>query len=79
MRLPTCQQEAAAPWPDVKMSHRHNRTDPPISGHSAPSQEAVARPFFSRMLPVMRNLSRAYRVDLVFLNNASTDETLTRI
>ena len=43
------------------------------------NEEAVVGPFFTRMLPVMRNLSAAYRVDLVFLNNASTDDTLTRI
>ncbi len=35
--------------------------------------------FFERMRPVIEELSSVYKVDLVFLNNASSDETATAI
>lgn len=43
------------------------------------NEEGIVRLFFERLLPVMHELSSRYRVDLVFLNNASTDRTLAEI
>ena len=40
------------------------------------NEERVVPLFFARMLPVIKKLSDRYLVDLVFLNNASTDGTL---
>ncbi|HEX3914557.1 MAG TPA: glycosyltransferase family 2 protein [Steroidobacteraceae bacterium] len=39
------------------------------------NEEKVVPLFFARMLPVMEALAERYSVDLVFLNNASTDAT----
>jgi glycosyltransferase involved in cell wall biosynthesis len=40
------------------------------------NEETVVPLFFERMLPVMEVLAKRYAVDLVFLNNASTDATI---
>ncbi len=40
------------------------------------NEEKTVPLFFSRMLPVIESLSARYKVDLLFLNNASTDGTL---
>ena len=43
------------------------------------NEEAAIPLFVARILPVMRALEPGYRVRLVFLNNASTDDSLARI
>jgi polyisoprenyl-phosphate glycosyltransferase len=43
------------------------------------NEEAVVRPFFDRLLPVVKELSAKCDVNVVFLNNASTDNTLSQI
>jgi glycosyltransferase involved in cell wall biosynthesis len=43
------------------------------------NEERVIPLFFERIRPVLAKLSERYSVDLVFLNNASTDGTLTEI
>lgn len=43
------------------------------------NEEAVVPLFFARIRPVLAKLSERYSVDLVFLNNASTDRTLEEI
>jgi len=43
------------------------------------NEQAVVPLFFKRMHPVMQGLSGRYRIDLVFLNNASCDATLESI
>jgi len=43
------------------------------------NEEAVVLLFFERIRPVLAKLSERYSVDLVFLNNASTDRTLDAI
>jgi len=43
------------------------------------NEERVIPLFFERLRPVLAKLSERYSVDLVFLNNASTDGTLTEI
>jgi len=43
------------------------------------NEERVIPLFFERIRPVLAKLSQRYSVDLVFLNNASTDGTLTEI
>ena len=43
------------------------------------NEEKVVSLFFERALPVIKNLSARYQVDLLFLNNASTDGTYQAI
>jgi len=43
------------------------------------NEEAVVPLFFERIRPVLAKLSERYSVDLVFLNNASTDRSLQEI
>jgi len=43
------------------------------------NEDAAIPLFVARLLPVLRALEAKYRVRLVFLNNASTDESLARI
>ncbi|MGA8615099.1 MAG: glycosyltransferase [Xanthobacteraceae bacterium] len=43
------------------------------------NEEAVVPLFFNRLLPVIKGLSAEYDVHVVFLNNASTDNTLSQI
>jgi len=43
------------------------------------NEEAVVPLFFKRLLPVIQALSTKYDVHVVFLNNASTDNTLSQI
>ena len=43
------------------------------------NEETVVPLFFARMLPVMETLAKRYSVDLVFLNNASTDATMNEV
>ncbi len=43
------------------------------------NEEKVVRLFFERALPVIKELSARYQVDLLFLNNASTDGTYQAI
>lgn len=43
------------------------------------NEEKVVPLFFERALPVIKELSARYRVDLLFLNNASTDGTYQTI
>ncbi len=43
------------------------------------NEQGVVSPFLNRLLPVIRKLSGRYVADVVFLNNASTDTTLTEI
>ncbi len=43
------------------------------------NEQTVVPLFFARLRPVMQALSARYRIDLIFLNNASTDTTLERI
>src|SRR5258708_18053842 len=43
------------------------------------NEESVVPLFFARMLPVMEILAKRYSVDLVFLNNASTDATMDEV
>lgn len=43
------------------------------------NEEAVLKLFFARLLPVLEALRGRYECRLVFLNNASTDATLTKI
>jgi polyisoprenyl-phosphate glycosyltransferase len=43
------------------------------------NERAVVPLFFERILPVMSDLSQRYSVQLIFLNNASTDDTLEQI
>lgn len=43
------------------------------------NEERVIPLFFARIRPILAKLSERYSVDLVFLNNASTDGTLTEI
>jgi glycosyltransferase involved in cell wall biosynthesis len=54
---------------------------PPILAIVCPvyNEELVVTLFFDRILPVMRLVSARYRIQLVFLNNASTDRTLEKI
>jgi len=54
---------------------------PPILAVVCPvyNEELVVTLFFDRILPVMRLVSARYRIQLVFLNNASTDRTLEKI
>ncbi len=39
------------------------------------NEASVIPLFFARLLPVVKQLSSRYRVDVLFLNNASTDGT----
>ena len=43
------------------------------------NEESVIPLFFARLRPILRRLSERYLVDLLFLNNASTDSTLQQI
>jgi polyisoprenyl-phosphate glycosyltransferase len=43
------------------------------------NEARVVRLFFGRLLPVVKGLSERYDVHVVFLNNASTDDTLAEI
>jgi len=43
------------------------------------NEENVVPLFFARMLPVMESLAKRYSVDLVFLNNASSDATMNEV
>ena len=43
------------------------------------NEEGVVPLFFARIRPIMEKLSSRYAVDLVFMNNASTDGTLAAI
>ena len=43
------------------------------------NEEAVVPLFFGRLLPVIKGLSAKYDVHVIFLNNASTDDTLSQI
>src|SRR5271154_2658072 len=43
------------------------------------NEEQVIPLFFERIHPVLKKLSEHYTVDLIFLNNASTDRTLQQI
>jgi len=43
------------------------------------NEETVVPLFFERMLPVIEILAKRYSVDLVFLNNASTDATMNEV
>jgi dolichol-phosphate mannosyltransferase len=43
------------------------------------NEDAAIPLFVARLVPVMRELETKYRIRLVFLNNASTDESLARI
>src|SRR5580765_5135924 len=43
------------------------------------NEAGVVPLFFARLLPVVKSLSARYKVDLLFLNNASTDGTLDAI
>src|ERR1700721_2497705 len=43
------------------------------------NEELVISLFFSRILPVMTELAARYECRLVFLNNASTDQTREKI
>lgn len=43
------------------------------------NESGIVTLFFNRLLPVIRKLSDNYTVDVVFLNNRSTDTTLTEI
>jgi polyisoprenyl-phosphate glycosyltransferase len=54
---------------------------PPVLAIVCPvyNEELVVTLFFDRILPVMQFLSGRYRIQLVFLNNASADRTLEKI
>lgn len=43
------------------------------------NEEGVVALFFQRLLPVIEAISKRYAVDVVFLNNASNDDTLSQI
>lgn len=43
------------------------------------NEESVVTLFFARISPVIEELSKRYKVNLVFLNNASTDRTLATV
>jgi polyisoprenyl-phosphate glycosyltransferase len=43
------------------------------------NEESVIPLFYGRVLPVMEKLSEGYKVHLLFLNNASTDESMQQI
>ena len=43
------------------------------------NEQATVPIFFERIKPVLKQLSQSYRCELVFTNNASTDETVAQI
>ena len=43
------------------------------------NEESVVEPFFNRIYPVIQKIKNVYNVNLLFINNASTDNTLEAI